>query len=71
MPEELLERLRRFQTDAIPQHRSHFRLLVDDAPSIATGLHGCEVELPGDDLMSELVEPVLPGSIGPAAASCE
>jgi carbonic anhydrase len=26
MPDELLQRLQRFQTDAFPQHRSHFRL---------------------------------------------
>ena len=33
MPDELLERLRRFQTDAFPQQRSLFRHLVDE------GLH--------------------------------
>ena len=30
MPDELIERLRRFHDDAFPQYRSHFRLLVDD-----------------------------------------
>jgi len=28
VPDELLERLQRFQTDAFAPHRSHFRVLV-------------------------------------------
>ena len=30
MSDELLQRLRRFHNDAFPQHRNHFRLLIDD-----------------------------------------
>lgn len=41
MPDELLERLRRFHTDAFPQHRSHFRLLVDDGQHPMTLFIGC------------------------------
>jgi carbonic anhydrase len=41
MPDELLERLRRFQSDAFPQHRSHFRLLVDDGQHPTTLFIGC------------------------------
>ena len=41
MPDELLERLQRFQTDAFPQHRSHFRLLVDDGQHPMTLFIGC------------------------------
>ncbi|MDP2006577.1 MAG: carbonic anhydrase [Rubrivivax sp.] len=41
MPDELLERLRRFQNDAFPQHRSHFRLLVDDGQHPTTLFIGC------------------------------
>jgi carbonic anhydrase len=41
MPDELLERLRRFHNDAFPQHRSHFRLLVDDGQHPTTLFIGC------------------------------
>ncbi len=41
MPDELLERLRRFHDDAFPQHRSHFRLLVDDGQHPTTLFIGC------------------------------
>lgn len=41
MPDELLERLRRFTNDAFPQHRSHFRLLVDDGQHPTTLFIGC------------------------------
>jgi len=41
MPDELLQRLRNFQTDAFPQHRSHFRLLVDDGQHPTTLFIGC------------------------------
>ena len=41
MPDELLQRLQRFQTDAFPQHRSHFRLLVDDGQHPMTLFIGC------------------------------
>jgi carbonic anhydrase len=41
MPDELLERLRRFHDDAFPQHRSHFRLLVDDGQHPMTLFIGC------------------------------
>jgi carbonic anhydrase len=41
MPDELLERLRRFHTEAFPQHRSHFRLLVDDGQKPMTLFIGC------------------------------
>ncbi len=41
MPDELLERLRRFQTDAFPRYRSHFRLLVDDGQHPTTLFIGC------------------------------
>jgi carbonic anhydrase len=41
VPDELLERLRRFHTDAFPQHRSHFRLLVDDGQHPMTLFIGC------------------------------
>jgi carbonic anhydrase len=41
MPDELLERLRRFHDDAFPQYRSHFRLLVDDGQHPTTLFIGC------------------------------
>ena len=41
MPDELLQRLQRFQTDAFPQHRSHCRLLVDDGQHPLTLFIGC------------------------------
>jgi carbonic anhydrase len=41
MPDDLLERLRRFQRDAFPQYRSHFRLLVDDGQHPMTLFIGC------------------------------
>jgi carbonic anhydrase len=41
MPDELLERLRRFQRDAFPQHRSHFRMLVDEGQHPTTLFIGC------------------------------
>ena len=41
MPDELLERLRRFQTDAFPLQRSHFRMLVDDGQHPTTLFIGC------------------------------
>jgi carbonic anhydrase len=41
VPDDLLERLRRFTEDAFPQHRSHFRLLVDDGQHPMTLFIGC------------------------------
>ncbi len=41
MPDELLERLRRFQSDAFPQYRSQFRSLVDDGQRPLTLFIGC------------------------------
>jgi carbonic anhydrase len=41
MPDELLERLRRFHDDAFPLHRSHFRLLVDEGQRPTTLFIGC------------------------------
>jgi carbonic anhydrase len=41
VPDELLERLRRFTEDAFPQYRSHFRLLVDDGQHPMTLFIGC------------------------------
>lgn len=41
MPDELLERLRRFQTDAFPPQRSLFRHLVDDGQHPLTLFIGC------------------------------
>src|SRR3990167_7444193 len=41
MADELLQRLRRFTTDAFPQYRSHFRLLVDDGQHPTTLFIGC------------------------------
>jgi len=45
MPDELLERLRRFQNDAFPQYRSQyrsqFRSLVDDRQRPLTLFIGC------------------------------
>ena len=41
MPDDLLERLQRFQTEAFPLHRSHFRMLVDDGQHPLTLFIGC------------------------------
>lgn len=41
MPDEFLERLRRFHTDAFPQYRSQFRTLVDDGQHPTTLFIGC------------------------------
>ena len=41
MPDELLQRLRTFHDDAFPQHRSHFRMLVDDGQHPTTLFIGC------------------------------
>jgi carbonic anhydrase len=41
MPDELLERLRRFQNDAFPQQRSLFRHLVDEGQHPLTLFIGC------------------------------
>ena len=41
MPDELLEKLRRFKTDAFPLQRHHFRMLVDDGQHPTTLFIGC------------------------------
>ena len=41
MPDELLERLRRFQNDAFPQYRAQFQQLVDDGQQPLTLFIGC------------------------------
>jgi carbonic anhydrase len=41
MPDELLDRLRRFHDDAFPQYRSTFRHLVDDGQHPTTLFIGC------------------------------
>src|SRR5512145_2940609 len=41
MPDELLDRLRRFHDDAFPQHRSTFKHLVDDGQHPTTLFIGC------------------------------
>jgi carbonic anhydrase len=41
VPDDLLERLRRFHTDAFPQQQSRFRLLVDDGQHPMTLFIGC------------------------------
>ena len=41
MPDELLERLRRFKDDAFPQYRAQFRQLVDDGQRPLTLFIGC------------------------------
>lgn len=41
MPDELLERLRRFHDDAFPQYRAQFRMLVDDGQHPTTLFIGC------------------------------
>lgn len=41
MPDELVERLRRFQTDAFPQYRDRFQSLVDDGQHPTTLFIGC------------------------------
>ena len=41
MPDELLERLRRFKSDAFPQYRDQFQQLVDDGQRPLTLFIGC------------------------------
>jgi len=41
MPDQLLERLRRFREDAFPQYRAQFRQLVDDGQRPLTLFIGC------------------------------
>lgn len=41
MPDELLERLKRFHTDAFPQYRAQFRTLVDEGQHPNTLFIGC------------------------------
>ena len=41
MPDELLQRLRRFHTDAFPSHQARFRELVDDGQHPTTLFIGC------------------------------
>ncbi len=41
MPDELLQRLRRFREDAFPQYRAQFRALVDDGQHPTTLFIGC------------------------------
>jgi carbonic anhydrase len=41
MPDELLERLRRFKDDAFPQYRAQFQQLVDDGQQPLTLFIGC------------------------------
>lgn len=41
MPDELLERLRRFHDDAFPQYREQFRTLVDEGQHPTTLFIGC------------------------------
>jgi carbonic anhydrase len=41
MPDELLQRLRRFHDDAFPQYRAQFRNLVDDGQHPSTLFIGC------------------------------
>jgi carbonic anhydrase len=41
MPDELLQRLRRFHDDAFPQYRAQFRDLVDDGQHPSTLFIGC------------------------------
>lgn len=41
MPDELLERLRRFEEDAFPQYRAQFQQLVDDGQQPLTLFIGC------------------------------
>ena len=41
MPDELLERLRRFKEDAFPQYRAQFQQLVDDGQRPLTLFIGC------------------------------
>jgi carbonic anhydrase len=41
MPDELLERLRRFQSEAFPQYRDRFQQLVDDGQRPLTLFIGC------------------------------
>ncbi|MEI6299951.1 MAG: carbonic anhydrase [Betaproteobacteria bacterium] len=41
MPDELLERLRRFHDDAFPQYRAQFRTLVDEGQHPTTLFIGC------------------------------
>ncbi|MCX7160980.1 MAG: hypothetical protein NT176_18150, partial [Proteobacteria bacterium] len=41
MPDDLLDRLRRFHDDAFPQYRAQFRTLVDDGQRPTTLFIGC------------------------------
>ena len=41
MPDDLLERLRRFQQEAFPLQRAHFKMLVDDGQHPQTLFIGC------------------------------
>src|SRR5690606_34061064 len=41
MPDELLDRLRRFHDDAFPQYRQQFRTLVDEGQHPTTLFVGC------------------------------
>src|SRR3989344_1333824 len=41
MPDELLDRLRRFHDDAFPQYREQFQTLVDEGQHPTTLLIGC------------------------------
>ena len=41
MPDELLQRLRRFREDAFPQYRAQFKALVDDGQHPNTLFIGC------------------------------
>lgn len=41
MPDELLQRLRRFHDDAFPRYEAHFRSLVDDGQHPTTLFIGC------------------------------
>ena len=41
MPDDLLDRLRRFHDDAFPQYRAQFRALVDDGQRPTTLFIGC------------------------------
>ena len=60
MPDELLQRLQRFQTDAFPLQRSHFRHLVDD------GQHPQGLPIRGA-VEDEVVAPDVVGTLGTAS----
>ncbi len=59
MPDELLERLRRFQTDAFPLQRSLFRHLVDEGQHPLTLFIGCS----GSRLVPYLLTGAGPGEL--------